>query len=88
MTPRTILAHANWTLSPTDEGTPRMTMTVLCTAPDCGRSSSPVVDETAPLEMWAIKHTGLNPTHRAYTFRVDIGWQVQPAEGNPHRGRP
>ncbi|WP_159049423.1 hypothetical protein [Streptomyces sp. NRRL WC-3618] len=38
-----------------------------------------------PVEVWALKHTGLNPTHRQFKAMAETFWRVTPAEGNPYR---
>uniref|UniRef100_UPI00404014A9 DUF7848 domain-containing protein n=1 Tax=Streptomyces sp. TG1A-60 TaxID=3129111 RepID=UPI00404014A9 len=40
---------------------------------------------TALVEVWALKHTGLHPTHRQFKATAETFWRVTPAEGNPYR---
>ncbi|MFC5244683.1 hypothetical protein [Streptomyces atrovirens] len=37
------------------------------------------------MEIWALKHTDLNPAHRQYKAMVETYWRVTPAEGNPYQ---
>ncbi|MFD7508015.1 hypothetical protein ACFV5N_01510 [Streptomyces sp. NPDC059853] len=34
--------------------------------------------------MWAVKHTGLNPSHRQFKLFTEWFWRVVPAPGNPY----
>ncbi|SFC84621.1 hypothetical protein SAMN05421773_106255, partial [Streptomyces aidingensis] len=36
---------------------------------------------------WALKHTGLNPSHRRFTLHTAQPWLVSPAPGNPYYDR-
>ncbi|GHH82254.1 DUF7848 domain-containing protein [Streptomyces capitiformicae] len=81
---RWIIKAAEWTLTPeTDEGTPQGIYSAVCLT--CG-SESPASDgERLPVEVWVLKHTGLNPRHRQFKAGAETFWRVTPAEGNPHR---
>jgi hypothetical protein len=57
-------------------------LVVLCIA--CGAEAEPTDNEPLPVEVWALKHTGLNPTHREYKATVETYWRVAP-EDNPYR---
>ncbi|WP_266503532.1 hypothetical protein [Streptomyces sp. NBC_00878] len=37
-----------------------------------------------PIEIWALKHTGLNPDHRRFKATAQTFWHVTPAENNPY----
>ncbi|SFD41183.1 hypothetical protein SAMN05421773_114171, partial [Streptomyces aidingensis] len=39
------------------------------------------------MEVWALKHTGLNPSHRRFTLHTAQPWLVSPAPGNPYYDR-
>jgi hypothetical protein len=79
---RAVIKAAEWTLSEeTAEGAPRGIFSVACIA--CGAESLCVDDDRLPVELWALKHTGLNPTHRQFQPRVLGFWRVDPAPGNP-----
>lgn len=81
---RSIIKAAEWTLGPeTEEGAPEAIYSAVCMA--CGAEAKPTDNEPLPVEVWAIKHTGLNPTHRQYKAMVETYWRVTPAEGNPYR---
>lgn len=80
--PRTIIKAAEWTLSEeTAEGAPRPIFSVTCII--CGAASGAVDNVSLPVEMWALKHTGLNTTHRQYKLMTEWFWRVSPAPGNP-----
>lgn len=79
----TNIQAAEWTLrGETGEGVPQGVYSALCVA--CGEEAEPVDDESLPVEVWALKHTGLNPTHRQYKAMVESFWRVDPAPGNPY----
>ncbi|WP_456318736.1 DUF7848 domain-containing protein [Actinacidiphila soli] len=83
MSVRAVIKAAEWTLSEeTAEGAPRGIFGVLCIA--CGVESPCVDDDRLPVEVWAIKHTGLNPMHRQYQPKILGFWRVDPAPGNPY----
>jgi hypothetical protein len=82
---RSIIRAAEWTLGPeTTEGTSRgIIYSAQCVM--CGAQAEPVEDERLPVEVWVLKHTGLNPTHRQYKATAETFWRVTPAKGNPYR---
>lgn len=81
---RSIIAAAEWTLGPDTGGdTPKSVYSVVCLS--CGAESATTVNERLPVEVWALKHTGLNPDHRHFKARAETFWCVTPAEGNPYR---
>lgn len=81
---RSIIKAAEWTLGPeTGEGGPQAIYSAVCMA--CGVEAPASDNDPAPVEIWALKHTGLNPTHRQLKAMVETYWQVTPAEGNPYR---
>ena len=83
----TIIRAAEWTLgSETAEGAPEGIHSALCVA--CGAESEHVDDSRLPVEVWALRHTGRNPTHRQYKATVECFWRVDPAPGNPYFGLP
>ncbi|WP_158674717.1 hypothetical protein [Streptomyces hoynatensis] len=41
-------------------------------------------NEPQPVEMWTLRHTGLNPTHRQFKLTTEWLWRVCPAPGNPY----
>jgi hypothetical protein len=81
---RASFKHAEWTLGPeTGEGAPQAIYSAVCMA--CGAEAPASDNDRDPVEIWALKHTGLNPTHRQYKAMVETYWRVTPAEGNPYR---
>jgi hypothetical protein len=50
----------------------------------CGAESEAADNDRLPVEVWALKHTGLNPTHRQYQPKILSFWRVDPAPGNPY----
>ncbi|WP_139238397.1 MULTISPECIES: hypothetical protein [Streptomyces] len=78
-----MIKTAEWTLS-LDESpdVPRIVYRAACL--ECGMVSLPGSDESLSVEVWAIKHTGLNPSHRRFTLRTAQPWVVEPAPGNPY----
>ncbi|GAB2876525.1 DUF7848 domain-containing protein [Streptomyces mayteni] len=83
MTPRSIIKAAEWTLTEeTAEGAPRAIFRVGCIT--CGAESEAVDNEPNPVETWALRHTGLNPTHRQFKLTTEWFWRVCPAPGNPY----
>jgi hypothetical protein len=81
---RSIIKAAEWTLGPeTGEGAPQAIYSAVCMA--CGAEAQPTDNERLPVEVWTIKHTGLNPTHRQFKAMTETYWSVTPAEGNPYR---
>jgi hypothetical protein len=84
--PRAIMKAAEWTLTAeTAEGAPSGIFSAACVA--CGGESPAVDDDRLPVEVWALKHTGLNPAHRQFQLRVLAFWRVDPAPGNPHHAQ-
>lgn len=51
----------------------------------CGAEAPAQDNDRASVEVWALKHTGRNPTHRQYKAMIETYWRVTPAEGNPYR---
>ncbi len=81
---RSIIKAAQWALGPeTGEGAPQAIYSALCMA--CGAEAPASDNSPEPVEMWALKHTGLNPSHRQFKAMVETYWRVTPAEGNPYR---
>ncbi len=81
---RSIIKAAEWTLGPeTGEGAPQGIYSAECLM--CGAQARPTDNERLPVEVWALKHTGLHPTHRQYQATAETFWRVTPAEGNPYR---
>lgn len=78
-----IIKSAEWTLAMEDaEGAPRGIFSTMCIT--CKAESEPVDDERLPVEMWALKHTGLNPTHRQFKAVAETFWRASPMPGNPY----
>ncbi|WP_405730092.1 hypothetical protein OG607_29725 [Streptomyces sp. NBC_01537] len=85
-TPRTVIRAADWTLRvETAEGAPQAIYSALCIT--CGAESPAVDDTRLPIEIWTLKHTGLNPSHRQFQPRTLGFWRVDPAPGNPYAER-
>ena len=81
---RSIITAAEWTLGPdADDDAPEAVYSVVCLS--CGAVSAAMDDERLPIEVWALKHTGLNPDHRRFRATTETFWRVSPAEGNPYR---
>ncbi|UUU34414.1 hypothetical protein JIX56_33765 [Streptomyces sp. CA-210063] len=80
---RSIIKAAEWTLGP-DAGdeVPETVYSVVCLS--CGAVSPAMDDERLPVEVWALKHTGMNPDHRRFKAKAETFWRVSPAEGNPY----
>lgn len=82
---RSTIKAAEWALGPeTGEGAPQAIYSALCMM--CGAEAPASDDFPEPVEVWALKHTGLNPAHRQYKAMVETYWRVTPTEGNPYRG--
>ncbi|MDT6984801.1 hypothetical protein ACFSUJ_24015 [Streptomyces lusitanus] len=81
-----IVKAAEWAQGPeTSEGATQAIYSALCMV--CGTEAPASDDSPEPVEIWALKHTGLNPAHRQYKAMVETYWRVTPAEGNTHRER-
>ncbi|WP_371575691.1 hypothetical protein [Streptomyces sp. NBC_01314] len=81
---RSIITAAEWTLGRDTGGdTPEGIYSVVCMS--CGAASAPTHNERLPGEVWALKHTGLNPGHRQFKARAETFWRVTPAGDNPYR---
>lgn len=81
---RSIITAVEWTLAPaTGDDIPEVVYSVVCLS--CGAAPAPTDNDRLPAEVWALKHTGLNPDHRRFTARAETFWCVTPAEGNPYR---
>jgi len=81
---RAIIKAADWTLGEeTAEGVPHAIYGAQCVA--CGAESGLTDNVRLPVEVWALKHTGLNPTHRQFAATVQTYWRVTPADGNPYQ---
>ncbi|MFF7980129.1 hypothetical protein ACFZDK_13510 [Streptomyces sp. NPDC007901] len=80
---RAIITAAEWTLgAETAEGAPSGIYSAVCLK--CGAQAQPTDNERLPVEVWALKHTGLNPAHRQFKAVAETFWRVTPAEGNPY----
>ncbi|MBW8795962.1 MAG: hypothetical protein JF597_20915 [Streptomyces sp.] len=80
---RALITAAEWTLgAETGEGAPSGIHSAECLI--CGAQAQPTDDERLPVEIWALKHTGLNPTHRQFKAVAETFWRVTPAHGNPY----
>jgi hypothetical protein len=81
---RSIIKAAQWTLGPeTGEGAPQAIYSAVCMA--CGAEAPASDNDPAPVEVWALKHTGRNPAHRQYKAMVETYWRVTPTGDNPYR---
>ncbi|MFI5568965.1 hypothetical protein ACIA6T_16760 [Streptomyces sp. NPDC051740] len=81
---RSIVKAAEWALgTEVGEGDPQAVYSALCMT--CGAEAPASDDSPEHVEIWALKHTGLNPAHRQYKAMVETYWRVTPAEGNPYR---
>ncbi|MET9481001.1 hypothetical protein [Streptomyces sp. NPDC006638] len=90
MSPRTIIRSVDWTLRPdTTPGAPQLPLyETQCTT--CGASSADPVSEgqTPPPkegdkvgpEVWALVHTGKNPSHRSYRGVATTFMRVTPSD--------
>lgn len=83
---RVIIKSAVWTLREGGgEGAPEAVFVVACMA--CRADSGPVENDRLAVEMWALKHTGMNPSHRLFQLRTESYWWTAPAPGNPYHER-
>jgi hypothetical protein len=81
---RSIIRAAEWALGvDTSKDAPQSTCFAVCLT--CGGKSEASADDRLAVEIWALKHTGLNPSHRHYKATTETHWRVTPAEGNPYR---
>jgi hypothetical protein len=81
---RSIIKAAEWTLGPeTSAGAPAGIYSAECLS--CGSQAQPTDDERLPVEVWALKHTGLNTTHRQFKATLETFWCVTPTGDNPYR---
>ncbi|WP_093840781.1 hypothetical protein, partial [Streptomyces aidingensis] len=81
-----MLKAAEWTLALEDSpGVPRAVFLAVCAS--CGAESVEAREESLSVEVWALKHTGLNPSHRRFTLHTAQPWLVSPAPGNPYYDR-
>lgn len=81
---RSIIKAADWTLGQeTGEGSPEAGFFAVYLA--CDAESQPTDNDRLPVEIWALRHTGLNPDHRQFKASAETFWSVTPAEGNPYR---
>lgn len=81
---RSIIRAAAWVLGPeTAEAAPEGIYSAECLT--CGAQAKSTDDGRLPVEVWTLKHTGLNPTHRRYKATAETFWRVTPADGNPYR---
>ncbi|MGP3967904.1 DUF7848 domain-containing protein [Streptomyces sp. 6N223] len=79
---RAIIKHVPWHLGEeTAPGAPRGIFRVECVA--CGAKSQIVDNESVPVEMWALQHTGRNIHHRQFKLFTEWFLRVSPAPGNP-----
>jgi hypothetical protein len=84
MSTRAVIKFAEWTLSEeTAEGVTRGIFLMECLT--CGAVSERVDSESAPVEMWALHHTGRNLAHRQFKLYTEWFLRVDPAPGNPLR---
>lgn len=82
MSTRAVIKAAPWTLAEdTSEGATRGIFRMECLA--CGATSGHVDNVSEPVEMWALKHTGLNVTHRQFKLFTEWFLRASPAPGNP-----
>jgi hypothetical protein len=80
---RSIIKAAEWTLGlETAQGATQGIYSAECLT--CGAQAQPTGNKRLPVEVWALKHTGLNPTHRQFKATAETFWRVTPAEGNPY----
>ncbi|MFF3793814.1 hypothetical protein ACFYXW_27840 [Streptomyces sp. NPDC001981] len=80
MSPRTIMRTVLWRLHQSEPPAPQEPLyEVECTTCE-ERSECTEGDRLAP-ELWTLKHTAANPSHRVYRAIVTMFWQVSPAEG-------
>jgi hypothetical protein len=80
---RSIIKAAEWTLGQeTGEGAPGAIFSVVCLS--CGGEAQPTDNDRLPVEVWALKHTGLNPDHRQFKATAETFWTVTPTKGNPY----
>jgi hypothetical protein len=81
---RSIIKAAEWALgAETGEGSPEAIFSAACLA--CGAESQPTDNDRLPVEIWALKHTGSNPTHRQFKASAETFWRVTPTGDNPYR---
>ncbi|MEU8623354.1 hypothetical protein [Streptomyces sp. NPDC048669] len=81
MTLRSVIRHADWTISVDREpGASGPMYETECTT--CHELSEASGERTTP-EDWAIRHTGSNPSHRGYRAVITSFLRVTPAPGNP-----
>jgi hypothetical protein len=79
---RSVMRIAEWTLAEeTAEGATRAMFRMECLA--CGATSGHVDNVSEPVEMWALKHTGRNLTHRQFKLFTEWFMRVSPAPSNP-----
>ncbi|MEU1626611.1 hypothetical protein ABZ746_15035 [Streptomyces sp. NPDC020096] len=78
----TIIRGAEWNLgAETTPGAPEAIYVVECVA--CHDQSDPVDNDRLEVEMWALKHTGRNTSHRLFKLKTETFWRVSPVPGNP-----
>jgi hypothetical protein len=83
LTPRLIIRSAEWALRDGGgEGAPEAIFIVACMS--CHGESDPVDNDRLAVEMWALKHTGLNPEHRLFKLKTESFWRTAPVPGNPY----
>lgn len=83
MSPRVIIKSAEWALRDGGgEGAPQAIFIVECMT--CHRKSQRVDNDRLAVEMWALKHTGLNPQHRLFKLKTECYWRTAPVPGNPY----
>ena len=84
MTARVIIKSAHWALrAGGGEGAPEAIFIVECMT--CHEECDPVDNDRLEVELWALKHTGSNPSHRLFKLRTESYWRTVPAPGNPYR---
>ncbi|MFI8091377.1 hypothetical protein ACIF9R_24155 [Streptomyces sp. NPDC086080] len=81
---RSVISAAGWALEPeTGEDAQHAVYSAVCMV--CGAEAPASANSPEPAEIWALKHTGLNPAHRQYKAMVESYWCVTPAADNPYR---
>lgn len=81
-----VIKAADWILSTeTSEGAPEDIFFAECLT--CARRSVVADNNQETVEIWALQHTFLNPTHRRFRLTTESVWRVDPTPGNPHHIR-
>ncbi|MGW2595441.1 DUF7848 domain-containing protein [Streptomyces sp. NPDC001515] len=78
---RSVIRHTDWRLGvDTRPEAPGPVFEMECTT--CGQSSE-AASHTEDPEVWALRHTGRNTSHRSYQATITSFFRVTPAPGNP-----